>query len=227
MQAYRDRLGRELSVWAAQKAKVDAAFTTAGERFGSIREAPEAERAALAASSRETLRAQIAAVLDPSQRAAFAAINAEIDARRAAQGGSGAGGAAAGAPGAVSGSGTARTEAKAETKADAKAETKADAKAETKAEPRPGGGGGQLAAFRQRLERELSVDLLPRRTALPHPPRHAQPATGIPVRVRQDRCPCHEPTITRSDNTGCYFAAPVPAPPLTRPAHRSGRKERP
>ncbi|MEI7446963.1 MAG: efflux RND transporter periplasmic adaptor subunit, partial [Burkholderiales bacterium] len=85
MQAYRDRLERELALTDPQKAKVDAAFAAARERFATVRDTPEGERAALAASIRESMRSQIAAVLDPAQRKTFAAINAEIDARRAAQ----------------------------------------------------------------------------------------------------------------------------------------------
>ena len=97
MQAFRERLDRELNLTDAQKARVDAAFAAARERGAAVREASEADRPALIERNRTEFRAAIAAVLDPAQRKTFAAINAEIDARRLAAAGGGGGGQGAGA----------------------------------------------------------------------------------------------------------------------------------
>ncbi len=99
IQAYRERLERELALTDAQKASVDAVFVSMRERFAGIREAPQEERAALGEKLRNDMRRRINDVLDPAQRKTFASINAEIDARRAAMqaGGSAASGASPGA----------------------------------------------------------------------------------------------------------------------------------
>jgi HlyD family secretion protein len=173
LQAYRDRLERELAPTDAQRQRIDAAFAAARERFAAVRDADEAERPKLVERNREAMRTQIAEALDPAQRRTFAAINAEIDARRAAgAGGAGAGGApvppAAGA-GAAAASATPATKGADGRPGDSKAGDPkagdpksatgkaADAKA-AEARPAAGGGpGGQMAAFRQRLERDLAL----------------------------------------------------------------------
>jgi HlyD family secretion protein len=192
LQAYRERLDRELSPSDAQKARLDAAFAAARERFAAARDADEAERPKLMARNRDVMRTQIAEALDPAQRKTFAAINAEIDARRAAGGGgapaaAGAGSAAtaagaAGASTAAAGASAAGAfvaadapkvgdqkvgdqkvgEAKgADSKAAPARPGESAAPAARPGEPRPsaggGGPGGQMAAFRQRLERDLAL----------------------------------------------------------------------
>jgi len=99
IQAYRERLERELALTETQKASVDAVFVSMRERFAGIREAPQEERAALGEKLRNDMRRRINEVLDPAQRKTFASINAEIDARRAAMqaGGGASSGAAAAA----------------------------------------------------------------------------------------------------------------------------------
>lgn len=95
IQAYRERLERELALTDTQKASVDAVFVSMRERFAGIREAPQEERAALGEKLRNDMRRRVNEVLDPAQRKTFASINAEIDARRAAM--QAGGGAASGA----------------------------------------------------------------------------------------------------------------------------------
>lgn len=91
IQAYRERLERELALTDTQKASVDAVFLSMRERFAGIREAPQEERAALGEKLRNDMRRRVNEVLDPAQRKTFVSINAEIDARRAAmQAGAGA-----------------------------------------------------------------------------------------------------------------------------------------
>lgn len=96
IQAYRERLERELALTDTQKASVDAVFLSMRERFAGLREAPQEERAALGEKLRNDMRRRVNEVLDPAQRKTFVSINAEIDARRAAmQAGAAAAGAAA------------------------------------------------------------------------------------------------------------------------------------
>ena len=99
IQAYRERLERELALTETQKASVDAVFVSMRERYAGLREAPQEERAALGEKLRNDMRRRINEVLDPAQRKTFASINAEIDARRAAMqaGGGASSGAAAAA----------------------------------------------------------------------------------------------------------------------------------
>ncbi|MFN7643086.1 MAG: efflux RND transporter periplasmic adaptor subunit [Burkholderiales bacterium] len=168
LQAYRERLDRELSPSDAQKARIDAAFAAARERFAAARDADEVERPKLMERNREAMRAQIAEALDPAQRKTFATINAEIDARRAA-GGGGAPAAAAGSAAAAAGAAGASVASAIPKAGDPKAaparpgEPAAPAApAARPGEPRPaagggGGPGGQMAAFRQRLERDLAL----------------------------------------------------------------------
>jgi HlyD family secretion protein len=174
LQAFRERLERELAPTDAQKAKLDAVFSAMRERGAAVREASEADRPALIERNRNEMRARIAEVLDPAQRKTFAAINAEIDARRAAAAGGappGAGGpAAAGAAAAAAGSTPAAGAAGAAASGSAPSasatppgasprpgETRAPEAKSAPAAPAAGGAGGQLAAFRQRLERDLAL----------------------------------------------------------------------
>ncbi len=98
IQAYRERLERELALTDTQKASVEAIFLSMRERFAGVRDAPQEERAALGEKLRNDMRRRVNEVLDPAQRKTFASINAEIDARRAAmQAGAGASSGAAAA----------------------------------------------------------------------------------------------------------------------------------
>lgn len=84
LQAYRERLERELALTDAQKASVDGVFSSMRERFMGLRDLEPSERAAASEKLRNEMRSKVAAVLDPAQKKTFAAINAEIDARRQA-----------------------------------------------------------------------------------------------------------------------------------------------
>jgi HlyD family secretion protein len=170
MQALRERLDRELALTDAQKPRVDAAFAAARERGAAIREAAESERAALIERNRSEFRAAVAAVLDPAQRRTFAAINAEIDARRAA-GAAGATTAGAPSPGpaaaGTAGAATAAASAAGASAAGAPASagtppgaTATDASRGAAAPAATGageGGGGPMGQFRQRLIRDLAL----------------------------------------------------------------------
>jgi HlyD family secretion protein len=84
LQAYRERLERDLALTDAQKASVDGVFSSMRERFMGLRDLEPSERAAASEKLRNEMRSKVAAVLDPGQKKTFAAINAEIDARRQA-----------------------------------------------------------------------------------------------------------------------------------------------
>jgi HlyD family secretion protein len=115
LQAYRERLERDLALTDAQKASVDGVFSSMRERFMGLRDLEPSERAAASEKLRNEMRSKVAAVLDPGQKKTFAAINAEIDARRqAAQaeraaGTSAATGASSPASGTSAGAGTGTT----------------------------------------------------------------------------------------------------------------------
>ena len=112
LQAYRERLERELALTDAQKTSVEGVFSGMRERFMGLRDLDPSERAAASEKLRNEMRTKVAAVLDPAQKKTFAAINAEIDARRqAAQaeraaGASAATGASSAASGSSAGTGT-------------------------------------------------------------------------------------------------------------------------
>jgi HlyD family secretion protein len=185
IQAYRERLERELALTDTQKASIEAIFVSMRERFAGVRDAPQEERAALSEKLRNDLRRRVNEVLDPAQRKTFASINAEIDARRAAmQAGAGsssgaasgaaaapttnasaatpgasASGAAAGAGAAAAGAGAAAT-ATAATAAAATAAAKSPSpspSASTSGSAGQSGPGAQMRAFRERLERDLAL----------------------------------------------------------------------
>ena len=181
IQAYRERLERELSLTDAQKASVDAVFTGMRERFAALRDLDQEERRAASEKLRREMRGQIEKLLDPGQKKTFAAINAEIDARRAAaQAGSAAGAANPSASGAGAAAGTAAAAVTAAPAASSAAAGTASTSpppsgnspaagspsgSSTNPTPQasgqasaPGGtqGGGQLRAFRERLERDLA-----------------------------------------------------------------------
>jgi len=84
LQAYRERLERDLSLTDAQKASVETVFTSMRERFMALRDMDPSERPAASEKLRNEMRSKINAVLDPAQKKSFTAINAEIDARRQA-----------------------------------------------------------------------------------------------------------------------------------------------
>ena len=184
IQAYRERLERELALTDTQKASIEAIFVSMRERFAGVRDAPQEERAALSEKLRNDLRRRVNEVLDPAQRKTFASINAEIDARRAAmQAGAGSSsGAASGAvaasttnaPAATPGASASGAAAGAGAAATAAAATAAAAKspsASPSASPSPSpspsasasgsagqsGPGAQMRAFRERLERDLAL----------------------------------------------------------------------
>ena len=84
LQAYRERLERELALTDAQKASVEGVFSGMRERFMGLRDLDPSERPAASEKLRNEMRTKVAALLDPAQKKTFAAINAEIDARRQA-----------------------------------------------------------------------------------------------------------------------------------------------
>jgi HlyD family secretion protein len=182
IQAYRERLERELALTDTQKASIEAIFVSMRERFAGVRDAPQEERAALSEKLRNDLRRRVNEVLDPAQRKTFASINAEIDARRAAmQAGAGSSsGAASGAvaasttnapaatpgasaSGAAAGAGAAATAAAATAaaakspSASASASPSASPSASTGGNAGQSGPGAQMRAFRERLERDLAL----------------------------------------------------------------------
>lgn len=84
LQAYRERLERELGLTDAQKASVEGVFSGMRDRFMGLRDLDPSERPAASEKLRNEMRTKVAALLDPAQKKTFAAINAEIDARRQA-----------------------------------------------------------------------------------------------------------------------------------------------
>ena len=84
LQAYRERLERELALTDAQKASVEGVFSGMRERFMALRDLDPSERPAASEKLRNEMRTKVSALLDPAQKKTFAAINAEIDARRQA-----------------------------------------------------------------------------------------------------------------------------------------------
>ena len=176
IQAYRERLERELALTDTQKASIEAIFVSMRERFAGVRDAPQEERAALSEKLRNDLRRRVNEVLDPAQRKTFASINAEIDARRAAmQAGAGSSsGAASGAvaasttnapaatpgasaSGAAAGAGAAATAAAATAAAAKSASPSASPSASASGNAGQSGPGAQMRAFRERLERDLAL----------------------------------------------------------------------
>ncbi len=180
IQAYRERLERELALTDAQKASVEAIFLSMRERYAGVRDAPQEERAALGEKLRNDMRRRVNEVLDPAQRKTFASINAEVDARRAAMqaGGGTSSGAAPGAAAASSTNAPAATPGASASSAVASAGASAaaaSAPAAAVAAKSPstssssassasagggagqGGPGAQLRAFRERLERDLAL----------------------------------------------------------------------
>lgn len=86
MKAFRERIEAELALSDVQKNQLVAAFDAQRSKFAGLRELPEAERAKAVERLRGELREQIAAFLDPSQKAKFADIVAEQSGRAAARG---------------------------------------------------------------------------------------------------------------------------------------------
>ena len=186
IQAYRERLERELSLTDAQKASVDAIFAGMRDRFAALRDMEPEERRTASEKLRREMRGQVEKLLDPTQKKTFLAINAEIDARRAAAqagsagGTSGAGASGAAAASAVAAAATASAAAAASASSAGAAKTSPPAPSSPPAAAPPDGasakppspssgqtsgsgnaqsgtqGGGQLRAFRERLERDLA-----------------------------------------------------------------------
>jgi len=150
------------------------------DRFSALRDMEPEERRTASEKLRREMRGQIEKLLDPAQKKTFLAINAEIDARRAAAqagstggaSGAGASGAAAASAGAAaatasaSSTGAAKTSPPAACSPPAAAPTDgASAKPPSPSSGQASGsgsaqggtqGGGQLRAFRERLERDLA-----------------------------------------------------------------------
>ena len=84
--AFRQRLERELSLTEAQRAQLDPLFAAARERFMGMRDLPESERAKTSERIRSELRAQIADLLDASQKKRYAEILVEIAGRSVSRG---------------------------------------------------------------------------------------------------------------------------------------------
>ncbi len=83
---FRERLERDLALADAQKVQLDAIFAGMREKFASVREAPEAERAKLIDRHRAELRERIGDILNPEQKKAYAEIVAEISNRQSRRG---------------------------------------------------------------------------------------------------------------------------------------------
>ena len=84
--AFRQRLERDLSLTETQRGQLDAIFSGMRERFATLRDAPEGERAKLAERLRADLRAQIGEILDPAQKKKYAEILVELAGRSVARG---------------------------------------------------------------------------------------------------------------------------------------------
>jgi HlyD family secretion protein len=167
---FRERLERDLALTDDQKTKLDAIFASMRERFAAVRDAPEADRPALAEKTRAELRERIARILSAEQRKTYQTILAEIDARRAAAGGGAAATPASTAPAASASAASASAvsspasdaaarsgaaKAGPATAAAAGASAAAASTASGSAAAPPAVGGSPLQQFRARLEREL------------------------------------------------------------------------
>jgi HlyD family secretion protein len=86
LRAFRERLERDLALSDAQKRQLDEIFASMRERFATLRDAPEAERARLAERLRADLRARIADILDDGQKKRYAEILVELGGRTVARG---------------------------------------------------------------------------------------------------------------------------------------------
>ena len=73
----RERLERELGLTADQKQKLDPVFNAMREKMSALREQPEDSRRALAAAARAEMRGKIEDILNPEQKAKYAALLAE------------------------------------------------------------------------------------------------------------------------------------------------------
>jgi HlyD family secretion protein len=86
LRAFRERLERDLALSDAQKRQLDEIFGSMRERFATLRDAPEAERAKLAERLRADLRARIADILDDGQKKKYTEILVELGGRTVARG---------------------------------------------------------------------------------------------------------------------------------------------
>jgi HlyD family secretion protein len=148
---FRERLDRDLAPTDAQKRELDAVFAAMREKFATLRDAPETDRAALLERYRVELRERVGKVLTPEQRTKYAEILAEIGSRQA----SGTGQPPGGGPGA--GGGSDGTKPAASAAAASKAPAAVARPSEPSAPGAASGPGSALRQFRERLERELSL----------------------------------------------------------------------
>jgi HlyD family secretion protein len=86
LQAFRERIEKELALDDLQKQKLDAAFAGVRDKFMALREAPEAERGKASERIRADLRERIAEFLDADQKVRFAALVAEAAGRQSSRG---------------------------------------------------------------------------------------------------------------------------------------------
>lgn len=86
LRQFRERLERELSLTDDQRTQLDAIFGGMREKFASVREAPEGERAKLAERARAELRERIADILSPAQKKRYAELVAELAGRQNTRG---------------------------------------------------------------------------------------------------------------------------------------------
>lgn len=86
LQAFRERVEKDLALSDLQKQKLDAAFAGVRDKFMTLRDVPEAERGKASERIRADLRERIAEFLDAEQKVRFAALVAEAAGRQAAGG---------------------------------------------------------------------------------------------------------------------------------------------
>ncbi|MDO8932042.1 MAG: efflux RND transporter periplasmic adaptor subunit [Rhodocyclaceae bacterium] len=83
----RDRLVKELNLDAAQQEKLDAIYAGMRDRFASVRDLPEADRAKAGERNRAELREQVSLMLTPEQKKRYDEMAVESQAARAGGGG--------------------------------------------------------------------------------------------------------------------------------------------
>ena len=86
LRAFRDRLERDLNFTESQRTQLDGIFSGMRERFMSVREAPEADRAKLMETYRAEMRARINDILDENQKKKYAEILVELAGRSVSRG---------------------------------------------------------------------------------------------------------------------------------------------
>ncbi len=139
--AMRERLVTELKLSADQAARLDTIAADMRPQFMALRDLPEAERAAARDKVQADMRSKINAMLDAGQKAKYAQLQAESQARRGGEGPR----PAAPAPGTAPPAPTAKAANPANAPA-ARAAPAAPAAAATPAAPAPAAAGGTAAA---------------------------------------------------------------------------------